>query len=97
MHANQAHADERRSPTKVAEGPPWRGPATSTLMTDLRSEVDVDLTRAALELAEARLRRQHKDNAEHRRGVTESLERIDALLDLRLDSDGRPRPTGSVT
>jgi hypothetical protein len=68
----------------------------STLMTDLHTELDVDLAGAAMELADARLRRQHKDSAAHRGAVSEWLERIDALLDLRLDSDGMHRPTGSV-
>jgi hypothetical protein len=97
VHANQSDADVRRSPTNVVETALLRGSAMGSRMTDLRSAVDLDLTGAALELAAARLRQQHKDNAAHRRAVAESLERIDALLDLRLDSDGTHRPTGSVT
>lgn len=65
----------------------------STLTSDLRTELDADLAGAALDLAEARLLRRQKDSAAHRRTVAEWLDRIDALLDMRLDSApraGRP-------
>jgi hypothetical protein len=68
----------------------------SSLLTDLRTELDVDLAGATLYLVEARLRRQEKDTAANRRAVAERLDRIDALLDMRLDSDGLDRPTGTA-
>jgi hypothetical protein len=52
---------------------------------DLQTELEVDLCGAAVQLAEARLRRSQKDNPAHRRAVAEWLDRIDALLDMRLD------------
>jgi hypothetical protein len=66
----------------------------STVLSDLRAELDVDLTGAAQQLADARLRREQLDSAVHRRAVADWLDRINGLLDMRLDAEGPRRSTG---
>jgi hypothetical protein len=59
----------------------------STVMTDVLTELEGDLSWARLELADARFRRRQKDTPRNRLAIAECLDRIDALLDMHLDAD----------
>jgi hypothetical protein len=56
---------------------------TATIDT-LETALNLDLSLAWSELAEARARQSRKDAPAHRAAVAEILARIDALLDMRL-------------
>jgi|tagenome__1003787_1003787.scaffolds.fasta_scaffold19360919_2 hypothetical protein len=58
-----------------------------TIVIDgLQSELRVDLSRARGELADARARRALKDSPEHRTAEAGCLARVDALLDMYLET-----------
>jgi hypothetical protein len=61
------------------------GEPMTTMLSNVLTELEEDLSRAHVELAEAQFRLTQKDTPGHRRAVTECLDRIDALLDMRLE------------
>jgi hypothetical protein len=50
----------------------------------LRDELNVDFSRACVQLAEARLRQDEKDTSANRAAVADCWTRIDAVLDMYL-------------
>jgi hypothetical protein len=60
-------------------------PALPGLFDDLRS----DFTQACTEYAQARRRQQAKDTPAHRAAVLDSRARIDAILDVHLETAHR--------
>jgi hypothetical protein len=56
----------------------------------LGDELLLDLSRACVELAEARIRRAERDSAAHRAVVAECHATIDSLLDMFLETAGSP-------
>jgi hypothetical protein len=62
-----------------------------TTVDDLDATLGLDFTLGCTELAEARYQQSCKDTPDHRAAVAEARARIDAVLDMYLDADGRRR------
>jgi hypothetical protein len=63
----------------------------TTAVDNLETVLGMDFTTACGELAEARFQQSCKDTPSHRVAVTEARARVDAVLDMYLDTVGRWR------
>jgi|tagenome__1003787_1003787.scaffolds.fasta_scaffold14590153_1 hypothetical protein len=62
----------------------------TVVLHSLPRELHLDFARAREELADARRRQWQKDTPQHRSAVAACLTRIDAVLDMYLESVGLP-------
>lgn len=60
----------------------------TAVLYSLSRELHLDFTRAREELDDARQRQRQKDTPDHRSAVAACLTRIDAVLDMYLESLG---------
>jgi hypothetical protein len=83
-----------RRPGPTAEPPATPGTASPpAAAVDVATQIRLDLSTLRRQLAEARLRQRRKDSPAARHAVTDRLERIDALLDMQLETQHpRRRP-----
>jgi hypothetical protein len=83
-----------RRPGRAAEPPATPAPElTPVVAADVTTQIRVDLSTLRRQLAEARLLQRRKDTSAARHAVTDRLERIDALLDMQLETQHpRRRP-----
>ena len=67
----------------------------TTICASLADELQLDFSRARVQLDEARLRQAEEDTPATRAAVVRWLRFIDAVLDMYLDTRGPGQPSGT--